>query len=305
MTTSSATSPTGHQYEISSGHYKAIVTEVGATLRHLSVEGRDILAGFGPEDRIEGGRGQQLLPWPNRIRDGRYTFNGVVYDLPLSEPERNNAIHGLVRWSGWELVQHTADTVVQQLTVFPQKGWDTTLRATITHRLSADGLTVTVEAENTGDRTVPFGYAAHPYFTLGEQTVDQVRITVPADRYLDVDDRLLPIEVRAVDGRPEDLRDGAALGSRNLDTAFTELATDEHGVWRIQLSLGDRRTTIWADAAHKWTQIYTGGEHRDIGLAIEPMTCGPDAFNTPATAGGLVVLQPGDAYVGHWGVSGN
>jgi len=304
MTASATSSPTGQQYEISSGPYRAVVTEVGATLRHLSVDGRDILAGFGPEDRISGGHGQQLLPWPNRIRDGRYVFEGTEYDLPLSEPERHNAIHGLVRWSGWELVSHTDDTVVQQITVFPQKGWDTTLLATITHRLSADGLTVTVRAENTGDRTVPFGYAAHPYFTVGEQTVDEIELTVPAGSYLDVDDRLLPIAVRPVDGLPEDLRDGSPLGARNLDTAFTDLATDDQGVWRIELALGDRRTTIWADGSHRWTQIYTGDDRRDLGIAIEPMTCGPDAFNTEATATGLVVLHPGDVYDGSWGVSG-
>lgn len=301
---SGAYSPTGHQYEINSGPYRAVVTEVGATLRQLSVDGRDILAGFGPDDRIAGGRGQQLLPWPNRIRDGQYTFDGVEHQLPLSEPERHNAIHGLVRWSGWELVQHSGDVVTQQLTVFPQQGWDTTLLVTITHRLSEDGLTVTVRAENTGDRAVPFGYAAHPYFTVGEQTVDDIGITVPAASYLDVDERLLPIEVKPVDDRPEDLRDGAPLGDRNLDTAFTDLATDDRGVWRIELAFGDRQTTIWADSSHKWTQIYTGADRRDIGLAIEPMTCGPDAFNTEATATGLVVLQPGDVYEGDWGVAG-
>lgn len=300
----SASSPTGHQYEIGAGPYRAVVTEVGATLRHLSVDGRDILAGFGPGERISGGHGQQLLPWPNRIRDGRYVFDGTEYDLALSEPERHNAIHGLVRWSGWELVRHTEDTVEQQITVFPQKGWDTTLLATITHQLAADGLTVTVRAENTGDRAVPFGYAAHPYFTVGEQAVDEIGITVPADSYLDVDDRLLPVGLEPVEGKPEDLRNGSPVGTRNLDTAFTDLATDDQGVWRIELALGDRRTTLWADGSHKWTQIYTGADHRDLGIAIEPMTCGPDAFNTEATATGLIVLQPGDVYTGAWGVTG-
>lgn len=305
MNASAAHSPTGHQYEISSGPYRAVVTEVGATLRHLSVDGRDILAGFGPSDRISGGHGQQLLPWPNRIRDGRYTFRGQEYDLPLSEPERHNAIHGLVRWSGWDLVRHTDDTVVQQITVFPQKGWDTTLLATITHQLSERGLVVTVEAQNSGDRAVPFGYAAHPYFTVGEQTVDEIEVTVPAAKFLDVDDRLLPISLEPVDGRPEDLRGGTAVGDRNLDTAFTDLAIDpEYDGWRIRLALGDRETFIWADAQHRWTQIYTGADRRDLGIAVEPMTCGPDAFNSEVTADNVIVLEPQDSYQGRWGVYG-
>lgn len=305
MNASAAHSPTGHQYEISSGPYRAVVTEVGATLRHLSVDGRDILAGFGPGDRISGGHGQQLLPWPNRIRDGRYSFDGTDYQLPLSEPERHNAIHGLVRWSGWELVQHTEDTVTQQATVFPQQGWDTTLLATITHHLSDRGLTVTVRAENTGDRAMPFGYAAHPYFTVGEQTVDQIEVTAPAGTYLDVDDRLLPVELKPVDGTPQDLRAGAPIGDRNLDTAFTDLQLEPgHDVWRIRLALGERETFIWADANHRWIQVYTGADRRDLGIAVEPMTCGPDAFNSDLTNDGLVVLEPGESYQGRWGVYG-
>ncbi|QGN33044.1 aldose 1-epimerase family protein [Microlunatus sp. Gsoil 973] len=305
MSVSGAQSPTGEQYEISSGPYRAVVTEVGATLRQLRVDGRDILAGFGPGDRISGGHGQQLLPWPNRLRDGRFTFRGTRYELPLSEPERHNAIHGLVRWSGWELVGHTEDSVSQRITLFPQKGWDTTLRSTITHRLSDRGLTVRVEAENIGDRAMPFGYAAHPYFTLGERAVDEIEVTAPAASYLEVDDRLLPTELKPVDGTTRDLRSGTPIGERNLDTAFTDLQIDpEHRAWRIRLALGERETYVWADANHRWVQVYTGADRRDLGVAIEPMSCGPDAFNSAITNDGLVVLEPGDTYHGSWGVYG-
>ena len=304
MTSSPATSPTGHQYEITSGSYRAVVTELGATLRRLQVEGRDIIAGFGAGDRVSGGRGQQLMPWPNRIRDGRYGFGGEDHQLPLSEPERHNAIHGLVRWVAWELVEHTTDSVTQQVLVFPQPGWDSTVRCTLTHRLSDRGLTVTVGCDNVGDRPVPFGYAAHPYFTRGEQAVDEIEVSAPAGQYLDVDDRLLPIALESVDGRDEDLRTSAPLGSRNFDTAFTDLATDEQGRWRIRLARGDRETFIWADGKHRWTQIYTGADRRDLGLAVEPMTCGPDAFNSEITADGLVILEPEASYQGVWGIYG-
>ena len=97
--------------------------------------------------------------------------------------------------------------------VFPQPGWSGWLEATITHAVSADGLTVTVSATNIGDGDVPFGYAAHPYLTVGEETVDEVDLTVPAAAYLEVDpDRLLPIRVAPVDGTDLDLRDGPTLG---------------------------------------------------------------------------------------------
>lgn len=305
MTASAAASPTGHQYEIAAGGYRAVITEQGATLRLLQVEGRDILAGFGPGDRVSGGHGQQLMPWSNRIRDGRYSFDGQDHQLPINEVARGTALHGLVRWVGWELVHHTEDTVSQRVLVFPQQGWDSTIECTVTHELSGSGLTVTVDCENVGDRAVPFGYAAHPYFTLGEERVDDLQVTVPAASYLEVDpQRLLPIAVRPVDGRPEDLRSPEPLGDRVFDTAFTDLDTAGRDHWQVRLAFGDRETVIWADRQHQWIQLYTGADRRDLGLAVEPMTCGPDAFNTEATATGLVTLQPGDRYRGRWGVRG-
>lgn len=301
--TATTAAPSGDQYEIASGAYRAVVTEVGATLRLLQVDGKDILAGFAEGDRIAGGHGQQLMPWPNRIRDGRYSFGGQDHQLALSEPDRDNAIHGLVRWLGWTLVEHTADTVVQRVTLHPQQGWDTTLVCTITHRLSERGLSVTVAAQNVGDVAAPFGYAAHPYFTLGESAVDEVEVSAPAGSYLEVDDRLLPVAVRPVDGLDEDLRTVAPLAARDFDTAFTDLATDD-GPWRVRLALGERETFIWGDDKHRWIQIFTGAGKRNLGVAVEPMTCGPDAFNSDLTNAGLVVLEPGDQYEGSWGVYG-
>ena len=307
--TGTAPAPSGEQYEITSGSYRAVITEVGATLRVLQVGEVDILSGFAEGDRISAGHGQQLIPWPNRIRDGRYSFGGTDFQLALSEPERNNAIHGLVRWMPWNVVEHTADTLVQQVRLHPQQGWDAIFDCSITHQLSAAGLAVTVSIDNVGDVAAPFGYAAHPYFTLGESTVDDVEISAPAGKYLEVDDRLLPVKLSPVDGLDEDLRTPAPLGNRDFDTAFTDLATDaggdQPGAWRVRLALGDRETFIWGDKGHGWIQIFTGNGHRDVGIAVEPMTCGPDAFNDELTADGLIVLQPGDNYTGSWGVYGH
>jgi aldose 1-epimerase len=308
---SAVTAPTGQQFEISAAGYRAVITEVGATLRELQIDGKDIVAGFGQQARVEGGRGQQLMPWPNRIRDGRYSFGGQNYQLPVNETERGTALHGLVRWVPWQLVEHSADGLTQQVVVYPQQGWDSTIVCTVTHRLAEDGLTVTVGCQNVGDRAIPFGYAAHPYFTLGEQQVDDIDITVPASAYLEVEpDRLLPIKVGPVDGRPEDLRSGGPLGDRVFDTAFTDLefapsTSSASERWQIRLGHADRETVIWGDDRHRWIQLYTGADRRDLGLAIEAMTCGPDAFNTEETADGLVILEPGADYSGQWGVFGH
>lgn len=298
-------SPTGNQYEISSGDQHAAITEVGATLRTFSVGGRDVVRGFGADEVVSGGRGQQLLPWPNRIRDGRYTFNGVEQQLSLSEPDRHNAIHGLVRHVPWVLVEHTTDSVTQQVTVYPRSGWPGTVEATIRHSVSEAGLLVEVTVRNLGDETVPFGYAAHPYFTVGEDTVDDVVLELPAAQYLEVDERLLPVEIRDVDGTEYDLRSATeALGSRGFDTAFTGLTRGEDGLVRVRLSRGERFAELWADESMGWIQIFTGDERRDLSIAVEPMTCGPDAFNDGPTHDDLITIAPGDSYAGRWGVSG-
>jgi aldose 1-epimerase len=298
-----STPPTGEQYEIISGTRRAVVTEVGATLRSFSVDGRDVVRGFGVEDQISGGRGQNLIPWPNRIRDGRYVFNGATQQLALTEPARHNASHGLARYVPWVLVDKQLDAVTNRVRIFPQQGWPGVLEATITHRVSDNGLTVTVNATNIGAAEVPFGYGAHPYLTVGESTVDDVAITVPAESYLEVDDRLLPIKISPVAGTAYDLRGGPVLGSVNLDTALTDLTQDADGRWRVKLVLGDRYAEVWGDETMHWIQVFSGGPSRNSSIAVEPMTCGPDAFNAGPTHDGMRVLAPGASFLGEWGIS--
>jgi aldose 1-epimerase len=300
-----STVPAGEQYEILSGTQRAVVTEVGATLRSFSVEGRDVVRGFGLDEMSTAGRGQNLIPWPNRIRDGRYIFKGATQQLGLTEPDRQNAIHGLASHVPWVLVDKQPDAVTNRVRIYPQHGWPGTLEALITHRVGEEGLTVTVEAANIGATELPFGYGAHPYLTVGESTVDEVAVTVPAASYLEVDDRLLPTKITSVVSTVYDLRRGPVLGSVNLDTAMTDLGRDSDGCWRVRLVLGDRYAELWGDETMPWVQLFTGGPSRDWSIAVEPMTCGPDAFNIGPTHDGMRVLAPGEAFVGQWGISGN
>jgi aldose 1-epimerase len=297
--------PTGEQYEIVSKTHRAVVTEVGATLRSFSVDGRDVVRGFGVQEMSSAGRGQNLIPWPNRIRDGRYGFNGVTNQLALSEPARHNASHGLARYIPWVLIEKKTDAVTNRVRIYPQSGWPGTLEAVITHQVSDAGLTVTVEATNIGAGELPFGYGAHPYLTVGESTVDEVTVTVPAARYLEVDDRLLPTRISPVDGTPYDLRQGRILGPTSLDTAMTDLGRDPDERWHVRLELGDRYAELWGDRTMRWAQVFTGGPHRDWSLAVEPMTCGPDAFNAGPTHDDMRVLAPGETFTGQWGIVGN
>ena len=304
-----AAPPSGDQWTIRHDDQEAVVVEVGGGLRTYTAGGRDVLHGYGAEQQCAGGRGQLLMPWPNRVRDGRYRFDGgPSLQLALSEPSRQNAIHGLVRWAIWSVVERTDSEVTVGCRLRPQQGWAWSLDLAVTYELTGEGLTVTPRARNAGMASAPFGFGAHPYHTTGEPRVDELTLTVPATTSLDVDDRLLPSGLSPVGGRL-DFREGRALGGTVLDTAYTGLEVADDGRWRVTI---DRptdgepaRTTLWAEAAaYPWVQVFTGDTlaepfRRTSGVAVEPMTCPPDALNS---GDGLVVLRPGEEFSAPWGV---
>ncbi|AXE38965.1 aldose 1-epimerase family protein [Acidipropionibacterium virtanenii] len=295
---SSAQSLTGRDYEISAAGYRATVCEQGATLRSLTREGTDLVLPSDPGTLPTGSRGQHLTPWPNRIRDGHYVFDGTDQQLPINEIDRNNAIHGLVRWMLFDVVEHTEESITQKVGVVAQPGWPGRVEITIMHRVGADGLTVEVGARNTGSTPIPFGYAPHPYLVAGPGVIDDWRVSAPFGTYLVTDDRLLPIQLASVARRPEDLRAGNRFGDRVLDTAYT--GATETGRWQVEIRNGDATRVLWADPELGWAQVYTPGDRRS--LAVEPMTCGPDAFNEGPTHDSMLRLAPGDEIHLRWGI---
>lgn len=289
---------TGRDYEISAAGYRATVCEQGATLRSLTLEGSDLVLPSAAGTLPEGSRGQQLTPWPNRIRDGHYVFDGADQQLAVNEVDRNNAIHGLVRWMFFDAVEHTADSITQTVEVPAQPGWPGRIEITVTHRVGADGLTVEVGARNVGPTALPFGYAPHPYLVAGQGPIDDWQVSAPFGTYLVTDDRLLPIQLASVARRPEDLRAGDRFGDRVLDTAYT--GTTESGRWQVEIRNGATTRVLWADPELGWTQIYTPDDRAS--LAVEPMTCGPDAFNEGPTHDSMLRLGPGDEVHLRWGI---
>lgn len=305
MTPSQVTGPTGTQHDITLGEQSATVTQLGAGLRRYAVGGRDVVKGYGADEPVSGGRGQQLIPWPNRIRDGRYPWAGTTQQLWLSEPPRHNASHGLARYVPWTVVEHEASRVELELTIFTQPGWPGVLHARLEYALTDDGLHVTLEATNAGGTEVPFGYGAHPYLTVGEERLEEVEVTLPAASRLEVDDRMLPVAVSPVEGSGLDLREPSLVGDRVLDTAYTDLARDADGGWSVRLRRGERTAELWADSSFGWAQVFTGEKRRDVGLAVEPMTCGPDAFNPGPTHDGMLTLAPRETLRFRWGIRGS
>jgi aldose 1-epimerase len=296
--------PSGRQLEIVYGVQRATLVEVGGGLRSYDVDGVPVLDGYAAFEICSGSRGQLLAPWPNRVDGGRYAFGGEAYQLPITEPARHNAIHGLCAWVRWEVAQLSANHCVMRYRLPPQPGYPFALQVDAAYVLDAHGLAVTVTAANVGTLPAPFGVGHHPYLSLGATHIDELSLQLPAASTLASDDRMIPTgERRAVDALT-DFRRLRHVGGTQLDTCFADLERDPSGVCHVRVEGSRSAATLWADAAYRYLMVYTGDTldpaHRRRGLAVEPMTCAPNAFNS---GDGLVVLEPGGAHVSHWGIT--
>jgi aldose 1-epimerase len=298
-------SPSGEQLAIALGDQRAVVTEVGAGLRSYEAGGRDVLDGYGPDEMASSGRGQVLAPWPNRIAGGRYEWRGRSLQLPLTEPEAGNAIHGLVRWSAWGVAEREPQRVVLTHQLHAQPGYPFALDVRVEYALSEDGLRVETTATNVGDAPCPYGTGAHPYLVPGTPTVDTATLRLPARSVLATDAEGAPVGPAPVEGTPLDYRAPRPLGPTVLDHCFTDLERDPEG--RARVTLGDpdtgRQISLWVDEHYSYLMLYTGDTRPDVArrsLAVEPMTCPPNAFRSGED---VIELASGASATGAWGIS--
>ncbi|WP_408899335.1 aldose 1-epimerase family protein [Nocardioides sp. R1-1] len=292
------TPPTGEQYVLAAHGYRAVVTQGCGALRALSFEGRALVDGFAEDAMPAGGRGQLLVPWPNRIRDGRYEFAGTTHQLALSEPKRGNASHGLVRWASWTLAESAANRVVLSYFLPAQTGYPWALALRTTYALDGEGLTVTQEATNLASTAAPYASGAHPYLLAGPGPCDGWELELPAaTRLVTDDDRLLPAGREAGDA----FRVPSPIGGSVLNHAYGDLDRDADGRATVLLRAGESGVALWVDDRHRWLQVYTGDDTPTprVSVAVEPMTAPPDAFNS---GDDLVVLAPGETFAASWGI---
>lgn len=281
------------RWTISADRYRAEVLEAGGGLGGLWHDDDALVTPTGLP--VVGARGQLLVPWPNRIRDGRYEFAGVTQQLPISEPTFHNASHGLTRWSAWRLLTAAEDRVEVACTVVPQTGYPWELDVRAAYVVSADGLEVTLTATNLADEPAPFAAGMHPYLDVGVP-VDDATLTLPAATRLLTDDRHLPVGSEPTAG-DHDFRAGRRIGSTRLDDACTDLARDDRG-WAVVRLEGARTVELHLDAGWRWVQVFTGDglpTGAREALAVEPMTAPADAFNSGTD---LLTLEPGETWSG-------
>ncbi|MGW5669020.1 aldose 1-epimerase family protein [Micromonospora sp. NPDC003776] len=298
-------SPSGTQWTIAADGHEAVVVEVGGGLRGYRHDGVDYLDGYEADELCPGSAGQVLAPWPNRIRDGAYTFGERSLQLDLSEPARHNAIHGLVNWVSWHLVEQSPESVTVGYDLPPRPGYPWSLRLRTRWSVGADGLRAEHEVTNLAGEAAPFGFSVHPYLRLPRTGVAETTLRVPGRTRVLVDSRLLPLAATEVAGTEYDYTEPRAIGDAVLDTAFGDVERDADGGSSVILAApdGSAAVHVWADGEFGWWQVFTGdtlhGERHRRSVAVEPMTCPADAFRSGK---GLITLAPGATWRGAWGI---
>lgn len=285
-------------HRIQSGRYEAVVVNEGAGLAALKHDGRDLILSYDLGERPAGFNGKVLIPWPNRIENATYTFDGQVYTLEMTEPDRNCALHGLKCWDEWETVDATDSAVKLRSVTEASAGYPFRLETIVEYELDADsGIHVEITTTNIGDKAAPYGTGTHAYLTCDGALADECVLTLPAAEVLTVDQNLIPVGREAVAVEGLDFRAGRMIKKTQIDHAFTSLPSGE---WTVSLSHPATGMNVVLSSDEDWVQVFSGDNQGRHGVAVEPMTCAPNAFNSGE---GLIILAPGESNTHHLQIS--
>jgi aldose 1-epimerase len=285
----------------------------GASLRGLWRAGpagqqEPIITGYTGAKGKVGGQGDVLIPFPGRVRAGRYTFEDQTYQLRLNDKEGPNAIHGFLRLVPWETTEQSQSAVSFAVTLGADEhpGYPFALRATVSYSLDEQGMTCRFTIQNTGDRSAPVAAGFHPYFTVGSEQIDHDLLHLPLAATLEFENLVPTGRILPIANTTYDFRQPRRIGETVFNTCYLHPLRDADGLLRLRLSAPDnaRVVTVWLDNTFNYVVLYSGDPlpetHRRRALAIEPMSCGSDAFNHPEW--GLAALAPGQTFAGTWGV---
>lgn len=294
-------SPTGIQIHLRRGEVTAQIAQVGASLRHLSVGGVDIVPTYPDDVPTPMASGVVLAPWPNRIRDGIWQDGETTRALAITETKFNNASHGLLRFTAYEIVEQTDDAVTVAATIFPQTGYPYLVATTVRYALTDAGVEVTHTLTNHSTDEAPVALGIHPYLTISGADSQELVLRLPAATYFETDERMLPVGESPV-AEGTDLREGRRLGELQLDTGFANLVRDADGQVRTTLTAPDGRTvTLHQGEGLDYVQAYTTDRYpgQSLVVAVEPMSAPAEAFNSGR---GLRRLAPGESWTLEWGI---
>jgi aldose 1-epimerase len=280
---------------------RADIELLGGSLAGLQLAGDQVSEPTAAGHRPSFGNGIVMAPWPNRVRDGVWTHQGRKQRLMVTEPQRGNAIHGLLRDVIYDVDERTSSAVCLSATIAPQDGWPFHLDTSLKYELAPQGLTVTHSATNRGHERAPWAVGMHPYFRIGTHPIEELELRVDATAWVQLDERLNPIATQTVAGTEFDLRQARPVGGLSLNTNFTGFAPGD--VATLAAPSGEE-LTMWLDSQFRWLQTFTPrdfprGASTGLALALEPMSAPADALNSGE---GLSWLEPGASWHGSWGV---
>ncbi|MDQ1547121.1 MAG: aldose 1-epimerase [Actinomycetota bacterium] len=298
--------PTGEQFRLTRstphGLAEAVIVEVAASIREFRIGTVELTEPYGEFSMPPFADGIVLVPWPNRIEDGVWELDGVHQQLDITEPDKHNAIHGLLRFASYRVLERTDGSITLGATIFPQHGYPFLLETSVRHELTDDGMTITHRITNESDLPAPVAIGAHPFFQLGDVPTEDLTLTVHAGTRFPVDERLnVSAEIPVVGDY--DLRDGRKVADVNLDDAFGDVTPVNQVT--AQLTAPDGRSVaLWQDENFPYVQIFTTRKFpRGTGfvtaIAMEPMTAPANAFNSGQS---LKWLNPGETWQAAWGI---
>ncbi|MQA07295.1 MAG: aldose epimerase [Pseudonocardiaceae bacterium] len=302
--------PAAEEFEINLGGARAVIGNVGASLLDYQVDGHQ----YAHSRHVQypscpvPSAGKVMVPWPNRVAGGKWMYRDEPQQLKITEPDRGNAIHGLVGDQHWKLVDRSRSEVSLEISIDAQPGWPVPLHTTVSYQVGGWGLRVTHGVRNIGDRPVPFGVGAHPYLLPGPANLGDCDLKLTASKVLPYDpETMLPTGAIRHVGSTEhhNFRRGKmvceALTNIDLDNTFGRCRAGKDGVVRHSLTWGRRGVELWTDPAFRWVHAYMWlpDDPPGLGVAIEPMTCPPNALNSGVD---LITLQPGKSWHASWGI---
>ncbi len=301
------------EIHLSFENQRAVVSPWGAALRRYSLleaEGSetDVVWGYSGGGQKRGGQGDVLIPFPGRVAEGRYSFDGRTFQLERNDKEGPNAIHGFVRTLPWAVRDLQPAGVTFEVTLdadaYGRRGYPFTLAISVSYSLQQEGLACSFSLRNAGRPAAPVGVGFHPYFTVGTARIDEAEARIPCAGYLEFNDRLAPTgAVLDVAETEWDYRRYRRIGVRRFNHCYVNLERDAEGMATASLRHegSGRAIDIVMDRSFSAVVVYTGDAIADVprrALAIEPMTCATDALNHPEW--GLKRLLPAESFAGRY-----